>query len=122
MQRNPRQKDNGHLDYIRGLPCLLCNDNTSTECAHVRYADPTVGKPISGLGNKPDDAYTIPLCNRHHREQTNFGNERQWWAITGVDPVKVALALYACTGDQERGERVTSFVSEAVTRFPYAQI
>jgi hypothetical protein len=120
MQRRPREKDNKHLDFIRGLPCLLCNDPTSTEAAHVRYADPMVAKPISGMGNKSDDAYTVPLCGKHHREQTNYGDERGWWARLGVDPVKVALALHRFSGDQEIGERISDFISGIVTRFAYA--
>lgn len=113
-------KDDGHLRYIRGLPCLLCNDNTSTECAHIRYADPRVAKPISGMGNKSDDIYTVPLCGQHHRDQTNYGNERAWWAKRGVDPIAIAQALYINTGDYEIGTEISSFISGVVIRFPTA--
>ena len=120
MQRRPREHDDKHLRYIRSLPCLLCGDNTSTEAAHVRYADPMVAKPISGMGNKADDAYTVPLCGRHHRDQTNYGNERAWWAMMGLDPVKLSLALHRYSGDQELGEMICNFTSGVITRFAYA--
>lgn len=105
MRRNPRQKDNGHLDFIRQLPCAICGDNTSTEAAHVRMPDPTIAKPLTGIAIKPDDKFTVPLCGEHHRLQHLF-NERSWWATIGKDPVKLALALYAVSGDYELGERV----------------
>lgn len=105
MKRNPRQRNNSHLDFIRGLPCAVCGDNTSTEAAHVRYSDPSVAKPITGIATKPDDKFTVPLCGRCHREQ-HQGDERLWWAARRKDPVKLALALYAVSGDHELGERI----------------
>ena len=106
MKRTPRQKDNGHLDFIRGLPCCVCGDNTSTEAAHVRMPDPTIAKPLTGIAIKPDDKFTVPLCGQHHRRQHGFGNESVWWDGWDIDPVKLALALYAVSGDHEMGERI----------------
>lgn len=94
-----------HLKFIRGLPCLICQDNTSTEACHVRMADGRIGKPNSGLGKKPPDWFTVPLCSRHHRDQHSMG-ERLWWTAKGLDPILIALALYAVSGNQEAGERV----------------
>lgn len=105
MKRNPRQKNNGHLDFIRGLPCCVCGDNTSTEAAHVRMPDPTIAKPLTGIAIKPDDKFTVPLCGRHHRAQHQT-KERMFWDWWGTDPVKLALALYAVSGDHELGERI----------------
>ena len=105
MQRRPREKNDSHLKFIRSLPCLICDDGTTVEAAHVRYGDRSVKKPQTGIGTKPDDKYTVPLCGKHHREQHMEG-ERLWWSQWGIDPVKVALALYAESGDQERGEQI----------------
>lgn len=102
-----RQKDERHLDFIRGLPCVVCLDNTSTEAAHIRYADAKAGKRQTGLQEKSDDAFTVPLCNAHHREQHGV-SERAWWGGKKIDPVKLALALYRITGDQERGEQIVA--------------
>jgi hypothetical protein len=79
--------------WIRTLPCCLCLDVTTVECAHVRYAEPRVGKPITGMGTKSGDDFVVPLCGRHHRAQHDFGNEREWWEALGIDPVYLALAL-----------------------------
>lgn len=100
-----RQRDNNHLDFVRGLPCIICKDDTSTEAAHIRYAEPRLGKRQTGMGEKSDDAFALPLCGRHHREQ-HTQNERAWWNGYAIDPVALALALYRVSGDHEAGERI----------------
>ena len=107
MNRQPRQHDEKHLAFIRQLPCIACGDNTSTEAAHIRFADRSIAKRETGMAEKPDDRFTVPLCGKHHREQHEMGNELQWWRDDlEIDPVKVALALYSVTGDHERGEQI----------------
>jgi len=100
-----RQKDNKHLDFIRGLPCAVCLDNTSTEAAHVRFASAKLGKRQTGMAEKPDDAFTIPLCGKCHRNQHAM-NERAWWNGYEIDPLAMALALYRASGDHEAGENI----------------
>lgn len=92
-QRQPRERDNKHLDYIRSLPCCICGDNTSTEAAHIRTANIGLGKDDGGWG-RPSDKWTLPLCGRHHREQHDFGNELKWWASKGKDPFMLAMRLH----------------------------
>lgn len=106
--RNPRREDKKHLDFIRQLPCLLCGNNIQTEAAHVRMRDPSIAKPEAPYSAKPHDMFTVPLCNAHHREQHDFGNEREWWKSQGIDPVKVSLALYAESGNYEIGLRIVA--------------
>lgn len=105
MIRRPRVHNERHLAWIRTLPCLVCVDNISTEAAHIRYGCPEQQKRPTGLGERPDDKWTVPLCGRHHREQHASG-ERQWWLSQGIDPVKVADALWANTGQHEAGEAI----------------
>lgn len=93
----PRVQSRKHWEFIRQCPCLLCGDNTTIECAHVRYSEPLAAKPITGIGNRAGD-WVIPLCGAHHREQHQNG-ERNWWAKQGIDPVYAALALKNITGD-----------------------
>lgn len=100
-----RQKNNAHLDFIRELPCAICGDDTSTEAAHVRYAEARIGKRQTGMQEKPDDAFTVPLCGKHHREQ-HSGNERAWWNGYEIDPLMLSLALHYWTGDHAMGERI----------------
>jgi predicted nucleic acid binding AN1-type Zn finger protein len=33
------------------------------------------------------DYNTVPLCHAHHMELHDHGNEEQWWALQGVDPI-----------------------------------
>jgi len=95
-----------HLAFIRTLSCLICGNPLQTEAAHIRYGDRRAGKPITGMGIKPDDAFVVPLCNEHHREQHSRG-ERQFWLRHEVtDPIFVALALYRVSGDQETAEQI----------------
>jgi hypothetical protein len=112
VQRKPRDKDDGHLKFIRTLPCLLCGDDTTTEAAHVRMADRSVAKPMTGIATKCDDRFTVPLCGAHHRKQHEYGNEHEWWLRAAIDPIKAALALYSVKGDYERGLQIVEAVRE----------
>lgn len=106
MQRRPRTHDDAHLKRVRLWSCLICGDGTSTEAAHVRMSDGSVAKPMSGIGMKPHDWFVIPLCGKCHRRQTNYGNEREFWRLAGIDPVKVALMLYVEGEDYQRAEQI----------------
>lgn len=92
-QREPRQRDNKHLDYIRSLPCCICG-GIDTEAAHIRSASWAYGKPHTGMAEKPSDKWALPLCNRHHREQHSM-NELLFWARHGIDPFMLAITLRA---------------------------
>jgi hypothetical protein len=99
-------KDPRHLAFIRTLPCIVCKERTETEeAAHVRGKDPSIAKPMTGMGIKPPDFYTLPLCGQHHRDQHEM-NEREFWEEAGIDPVKKALALYAHSGDHAVATRI----------------
>jgi hypothetical protein len=98
-----------HLDFIRGLSCIICGDNTSVQAAHIRYSDASVGKVNSGLGKKPDDRYTIPLCGDCHTLQHTEGEQR-FWRDHGINPLGVADRLYRCSGNQEAAERIINVV------------
>ena len=94
-QRQPRIKDARRLAFIRSLPCCVCGDNTSTEPAHIRAAGLGYGKAHTGMAQKPDDKWTVPLCGRCHREQHAFGDELKWWASKNIDPFMLAITLGA---------------------------
>jgi hypothetical protein len=105
MLKEPRVKNEKHLRFIRGLPCCVCHDPTSTEAAHVRYGCLESGKSYTGKATKPDDKWTVPLCGRHHRDQHAM-NEKVFWLTVGIDPIKLCEALYAVSGNHEEGERI----------------
>jgi hypothetical protein len=102
-----RQKNDKHLDFVRGLPCLVCGDPLRSEAAHVRYADRRAAKRMTGMGEKPSDVWAVPLCDTHHRLQ-HQGNERKFWEGVGADPIFICLALNLVSGDNEAGEQIIS--------------
>jgi hypothetical protein len=110
--REPRVKSDKHLSFVRGLSCLICHDNTSTEAAHVRFSCLEVGKRQSGKAEKPDDRWAVPLCGKHHRDQhemrgtDELTGEMVFWLTAGIDPIKVCKMLWAFSGDHEKGERI----------------
>lgn len=112
--KDPRQHDEAHLDFIRSLPCCICLNPIETQAAHLRFSDARVAKPNAGVGQKPHDRWTVPLCGREHTEQHEAGDERSWWASKGIDPIFLALALYSVSGDYERG---TIIVANATRKF-----
>ena len=91
-QREPRVKDERHLNYIRSLPCCICG-GIDTEAAHIRVGSVNHGKRPTGMQEKSSDRWAVPLCNRHHREQHDAGNELKWWAEKGIDPFMLAMTL-----------------------------
>lgn len=108
-QRQPRVKDEKHLSFIRQLPCVSCLEPNMTEAAHVRYGDSRYGKRATGMSEKPDDRWTVPLCGHCHRTGSNAqhtANERFWWSEQGIDPLSVAMALYDVSGDVEAGTNI----------------
>ena len=107
--KQPRQHDDAHRKFIASLPCIICGDDTSTEAAHIRFADATVDKRATGMGEKADDAFTLPLCGECHRNQHGMG-ERGFWALRVGDPIRIALALYRVSGDHEAGMRIINAV------------
>jgi len=86
-----------HLAWIRTLPCLITGTQP-VEAAHIRFADAQYGKRETGMGEKPDDCWTVPLCPEKHREQHSM-NEREFWDKHGINVCIVALALWINTGN-----------------------
>jgi len=88
-QRDPRQRDENYLAWLRTLPCCICQDNTSTEAAHLRLGQVNV-KREAGMGEKPSDRWALPLCHRHHVEQHAM-NESAFWLSYGLDPFALCM-------------------------------
>ena len=86
-----------HTKFIRSLPCVICSDQIHTQLAHIRFADPRLDKH-TGLGNKPPDFLTVPLCNAHHMAQHET-NEKDWWDWWRLDPHFIAMSLFCYSGN-----------------------
>lgn len=101
-----RIEDADHLAFIRSLPCVVTgytNEKHLIEAAHVSYADLRYGKLGRGKGTKEDDCWTVPLWTIEHAAQHALGDERRYWREHGIDPCRIALALWRCRtiGDYE---------------------
>lgn len=110
-QRDPRKKDDVHLDMIRMLTCVSCGRAKFTEAAHIRFPDPAYGKKEPGAGNKPHDRWTVPLCHQCHRtgrHSQHNSNEKQWWAERGIDVCAYALALHSVSPDVVLAQKITN--------------
>lgn len=110
-QKQPREKDEKHLAFIRKLPCVICGQ--PSEAAHVRYTtnwyEKIYGKRHSGKQEKPDDRWAVPLCPSCHRlgkEAQHNMSEFIWWCRKHKHPLRLANRLYEISGDQEAGERI----------------
>ena len=93
MRRRPQ-----HLAFVRQLPCVACGKAAPSEAAHVRTG--TDG----GVGMKPGDRYTVPLCTVCHAKQHRIG-ELTFWSALHIDPVNAALRLWTVSADIRAGER-----------------
>lgn len=100
-----RNKKLDHLSFIRQLPCLATGKYPPNDPAHIRYADPSVGKPYIGGGQKSDDEWTVPLSREEHTKQHSM-NEEEYWKKLNIDPCKVAMRLWAISGDVIEGTRI----------------
>lgn len=99
-RRNEGERDPDYLAMVRQCPCLCCGMEPS-EAAHVRFASAAFGK-ASGLGKKPDDRFSAPLCAGCHRlgrDAQHKRNEQEFWHALGINPLVVCERLYAQRGD-----------------------
>ncbi len=101
-KKRTRDHDEAHLKWLRTLPCVI-SGTRPVEAAHIRYADPIYGKRETGKGEKPSDRWALPLSPDLHREQ-HAGSERAFWARYGIDPLRVASALFMNTGDDDQAD------------------
>lgn len=115
QKKRKREHDDEHLKWLRTLPCVITGERP-VDAAHVRYADPIYGKPETGKGERPSDKWTVPLSAEKHREQ-HSGNEREFWARHGLDPLRIALALHACSGDDDQAAIILREARAAVNSF-----
>lgn len=90
-QREPRERDNKRLAWLRTQPCVICGA-VNTEAAHIRVGSIGHGKRDTGMAEKPSDKWTLPLCNAHHREQHETA-EMAFWKKYGIDPFMLAITL-----------------------------
>ena len=91
-----RCRDPEHLKFVVRHGCVICGRDR-THAHHLTFAQP------NALGRMVSDEYTVPLCSTHHRDLHHAGNESEWWAEKGVDPMEIAKALWEESGKTRRG-------------------
>lgn len=105
-QRQPRERDNGYLQFLRRQPCQIgprigdpCEG--PMDAMHLRFSDAAVGRVNPGKGRKSHDRWALSGCRKHHAQQHAFGDERRFWSeVVNADPNEISAALYR----QYRGE------------------
>nr|WP_249813118.1 ERF family protein [Bradyrhizobium sp. 156] len=86
----PRKRSKNHRLFVRGQPCLVCEQSPS-DPHHLKFAQPR------SLGRKVSEEFIVPLCRTHHRDLHRHGNERAWWADMQIAPLPVAQDLWAAS-------------------------
>ena len=110
-QRDPRQRDEAFLAFVRKQPCCVCAKPAPSDAAHIRAANPMLGKRYCGKGEKPHDRFATPLCRECHAQQHSMA-EMAFWAMVMLNPFKIAHDLY-----QLGAGTVTTRKPRARTRF-----
>jgi len=67
------------------------------------------------MGEKADDAFTVPLCRYCHIEQHEYGNERRWWANKGINPIWLAQSITLAKDHAHAEEIVAQWREMALT-------
>jgi hypothetical protein len=99
--KTPREHNPTHLEAIRQCPCVACGEDMGrSEAAHVRQASAAHGKRATGMGEKPDDKFVIPLCKDCHRDQHRVG-ELTFWHRIELSPFLICERLHAASPDIE---------------------
>lgn len=88
-QRKPRERDNAYLNFIRRQPCCVCGKAAPSQAAHIRSGYPEAGWRPTGMGEKPSDHRTLPLCPGCHVDgpkAQHKANEVSWWRSHDIYP------------------------------------
>lgn len=99
-----RVREPGYLAFLRRQACTVAHlggCEGHMDAAHLRFSDFKVGRTNPGKGLKSHDRWAVSLCRKHHTEQHMAGDERRWWAGTGLDPNEEADRLHAAYREQK---------------------
>jgi hypothetical protein len=74
-RRESRWRSQAHTKHVRSFACANCGTTANVEAAHYRFGSHT------GMGQKPDDWRTTPLCGGPegcHTRQGMIGEPKFW--------------------------------------------
>ena len=97
-QRQPRETDAKFLAFIRTLPCCACGRSPPAQAAHIRMGSLRYNKRGVGIGERPSDFWSLPVCVGCHMDDNNSihrAGEGTFWRRIGIDPFALAIKLYA---------------------------
>lgn len=106
LKKKPRAADKrpgmseAHLALIRKMPCCVTLKVPAGEAHHLK-----AGTGERGMGLRSTDRWALPLSHDKHMELERIGsrNEVRWFQEHGIeDPIELAAALWANTGDLPR--------------------
>lgn len=101
--KRPGMSDD-HLALIRKLPCCVTGVTPAGEAHHLKQ-----GTGERGTGMRSSDRWAVPLSHAKHMELERQGsrNEWSWFRAHGItDPLELAAALWANTGDLPRMTKI----------------
>jgi hypothetical protein len=102
-----RYRNKEHLRFVAQQACLVCGRKPS-DPHHLRFMQPRA------LSWKVSDEFVAPLCRIHHRAVHRVSDERAWWKLAGIDPVKVARKLWKNSRLNERSPSSSLVTKPAV--------
>ena len=106
-QREPRERDEGYLAWLRQLPCIACyvafgllHYRVPNEAAHQKLAIASRGWKEGGGGKRTHDRRCVPLCPYHHQhafDACDKGQRKFWQRMFGDEAAVADLCadLYA---------------------------
>lgn len=106
-----RIEDEAHLAFIRKLPSVV-SGQYGCEACHIRAGSPLHRKKRTGMQQKPDDAWTLPLTADEHRQQ-HSENEMAFWRSHEINPFELALRIYEVSGQFEAAVAIITNVRSA---------
>ena len=114
LGKTVRLRDKDHRRFVLRQACLVCG-RVPSDPHHLTFTQPRA------LGRRVSDEFIVPVCRVHHRELHRSGNEAAWWRKLNIDPIPIALRLWAQTrtdGGQSDPKLWKNARSLAIERFP----
>lgn len=118
-QRQPRILDHKYLCWLHTKPCCLTG-LTPVDAAHIRYGNEFYDKRPTGMGEKPDDKWCLPVVRSKHTEQHSM-NEQEFWRKHNIDPLALAQRYYAEYLEETGASRIIQPRKQRQSRKPDRQ-
>lgn len=92
-----------HLALIRQMPCCEC---LKIPCGEAHHLKANTGE--RGMSVRSTDRWVVPVCHACHMAVEAVGAKREtaYFQDIGFDPIELAQALWAATGDLPKMVRV----------------